>query len=110
MLSSINTCLIIVYVTCLNSSVVEHLLSVQEVLGSILGLVWFLYTYFHLPPLQHLLAAVHAALIPCCRCRAAYHFFIIEQKTFMQCYTVALHKRLVSASVHAGLLSILKNV
>ena len=62
----------------------------------------FIYTYFHLPPLQHLLAAVHAALIPCCRCRAAYHFFIIGQKTFMQCYTVALHKRLVSASVHAG--------
>ena len=47
MLSSINTCLIIVYVTCLNSSVVEHLL-------------------------------------------------------FMQCYTVALQKRLVSAPVHAG--------
>ena len=39
MLSSINTCLIVVCVTCLNSSVVEHLLSVQEVLSSILGLV-----------------------------------------------------------------------
>ena len=40
MLSSINTCLVVVYVTCLNSTVVEHLLLVQEVPGSILGLCY----------------------------------------------------------------------
>ena len=60
MLSSMNTYLI-VYVTCLNSSVVEHLLSVQEVLGSIPGLVSILYACFHLLPLHHLLVADHAA-------------------------------------------------
>ena len=81
---------------------VESLLSVCEVPGSILGLVYFSFADSCLLQLQHLLAAVHAALITCCRCRAAYHFFIIGQTTFMQCYTVALHKRLVSAPVHAG--------
>ena len=97
MLSSINTCLIVVYVTCLNSSVVEHLHSMQEVPGLIPGLVYFLYAYLHLLPLQHLLAAVHTALITCCRCRAAYHFFLS-----------LVNKRLtndfVSAPVHAGII------
>ena len=52
--------------------------------------------------MQHLSSVVPEALITCCSCRVAYHFFIIGQKTFMQCYTVALQKRLESAPVHAG--------
>ena len=52
--------------------------------------------------MQHLSSVVPEALITCCRCRVAYHFFIIGQKTFMQCYTVALQKCLESAPVHAG--------
>ena len=85
-----------------NSLVVESLLYVWEVPGSILGQVYFLFADSCLLQLQYLSSVVPAELITCCRCRAAYHFFIIGQKTFMQCYTVALHKRLVSAPVHAG--------
>ena len=65
--------------------------------------VYFLFTDAHLLRLQHLLAAVHAALRPvsCCECSTAYYFFSCCQSTFMQCYSVAL-KRLISAPVHAG--------
>ena len=47
----------------LNSSVVECLLSIQEVRGSILGHVYFLFAYCHMLQLQHLLSAAYDALI-----------------------------------------------
>ena len=45
--------------------------------------------------LQHLLAAVHAALIS----TAFFFFFSYGQSTFLQCYSLALQKRLFSGSV-----------
>ena len=46
-------------ITILNSSVVECLHSMQKVPGSILGWVYFLFTYYQL---QHLLSDVYDAL------------------------------------------------
>ena len=63
MLSFINTCLIVEYATCLNSSVVDHLISVQEVPNSSLDWYIFVYAYVHLLPLQHLIDAVHEAIL-----------------------------------------------
>ena len=56
----------------------------------------------HLLQLQHLLAAVHAALIRLCQSSTAYDFFSYGQSTFLQCYSVALPKPLISGSVHSG--------
>ena len=81
---------------------VECLLSVGEVPSSILVKVYLLFAGPYLLQLQHLLAAVHGALIICCRCRVDYTFFSCGQSTFMQRYSVALNKRLISATVHAG--------
>ena len=74
----------------------------MEVAGSILGQVHFLFADSHLLQFQHLLAAVHAAVISCCESSSAYDFFSYGQSTFMQCYSVALHKHEISAPVHAG--------
>ena len=44
--------------------------------------------------MEHLLSVADAGLI--------ITFFSVEQSTFRQCYSVALYKRLISATVHAG--------
>ena len=49
----------------LNSTVVECLLSMQKVPGSILGQVYFLFAYCHMLQLQHLLSAAYDAPINC---------------------------------------------
>ena len=45
--------------------------------------------------MEHLLFVADAGLI--------ITFFSCGQSAFMQCYSVALNKRLISATVHAGL-------
>ena len=45
---------------------------------------------------------IHGALTICYRCRVAFDFFPCSQSSFMHCFSVALNKRLVSATVHAG--------
>ena len=72
------------------------------------SIVTALLSYYYLLQLQHLLSALLEALINCCKFRAT--FFPCGQSTFMQCSTVALHKRLLSAPVHAGLVSIINRV
>ena len=81
---------------------VECLPSVQKVPGSVLHQVYFLFVYtkccncsiYYLLHIQHLLAVVNPALL--------ITFFSYGQSTFLQCYSVALPKRLISCSVHAG--------
>ena len=73
----------------------------QEVLGSILHWVVFL-SYYHLLQLEHLLSAVSKHLLTVGNAELHNTFFPCGQSTFMQCFTVALHKRLLSALVHAG--------
>ena len=51
---------------------------------------------YHLLYRQHLLPVAGAGLF--------ITFLSLVKKAFMQCYTIALHKRLVSAPVHAGIL------
>ena len=53
-------------ITILNSSVVECLLSMQKVPGSIVGQVYLLCAYCHMLQLQHLLSVVCDALINWC--------------------------------------------
>ena len=50
-------------ITILNSSVVECVLSIQNVPGSTLGYVYMLFAYCNILQLQHLLSAVYDALI-----------------------------------------------
>ena len=88
-------------INCLNSSVVEMLLSVQKVWGSILCLVYLFFMNYCQLQVQHLLSAAFAALIIHCKCRDAYDFSF-GQSTFMQFYSVVLNKRLFSVPVHAG--------
>ena len=45
--------------------------------------------------MEHLLSVADTGLI--------ITFFSCGQSMFMQCYTVALHKRLISATVHVGM-------
>ena len=79
---------------------VECLLSVSEVASSILVKVCFLFAGPHLLQLQHLLAAVHRAAVA--DAGLIITFFSCGQSMFMQCYSVALNKCLISATVHAG--------
>ena len=53
--------------------------------------------------LQHLSSAAYAALISCRESSTAYSLFSYGQSTFLQCYSVALYKRLFSGSVHTGI-------
>ena len=63
----------------LNSSVVECLLSMRKVLGSILSLVYFLFADYHLLQLQHLKYAGYRALINSCKARTDCDFFFVGQ-------------------------------
>ena len=72
-------CIIHTGVAFLNRSVVESLLSVLEVPGSILGHVYFLFADSCLLQLQHLSSTVPAAHITCSIGRVAFHFFSIGQ-------------------------------
>ena len=51
--------------------------------------------------MEHLLSVADAGLI--------ITFFSCGQSTFMQCYSVALNKHLISATVHAGCRSVTKS-
>ena len=65
-----------------------------------LGQVYFLFlmccncSIYQLLYIQHLIAVVNPALLITC--------FSYDQSTFLQCYTVALNKRLISGPVLAG--------
>ena len=76
----------------LNSSVVEYLLSMPKVPGSILGQVYCSCSIFHLLHMMHLLIGAKPGLL-----NTFFHWSINGLD-----WTEALLKRLTSGSVHVG--------